>query len=248
MTNPITFLIYKPLYNFLVLMTKTTGNLGFSIIILTVITRILLYPIFKKSFISQLKVKKLQPEIDKIKKEFPDKQLQGVKTMELYKEKGVNPFSGCLPMIIQLIVLFVLYRIFFKGFEQQAHYLYKSLNLNFDYSSTFLGIPLVSKSILLAAITAITQYFQLKFSHKYHTKNNPPVKNEKETSSDPKSFMQSFGGDFAENFQKQSMYIFPIMAAVLSYQSVVLALYWITSSVCTIIQEFLIHRSYKNNE
>jgi len=99
-----TTLFYNPLYNALVFLTSIIPwhDVGFAVIILTVVVKIILFPLSKKSITGQIKLKKLEPELKKIKETFKDKGEQAKRTMALYKENKINPFSGLyLYMTIQ---------------------------------------------------------------------------------------------------------------------------------------------------
>lgn len=87
-----------------------TGNYGIDIILLTILVKVVLFPLNLKQYKSMNKMKELQPELEKYKKLYGhDQALLQQKTMELYKEKGANPLSGCLPLLIQLPILWALY-------------------------------------------------------------------------------------------------------------------------------------------
>ncbi|MHB1117971.1 MAG: YidC/Oxa1 family membrane protein insertase, partial [Minisyncoccota bacterium] len=109
---------YQPLYNALVFLVSVVpgSNVGVSIILLTVGVRSVLLPFSHKSVVSQAKMREIAPHIEKLKeKHKDDKQEQARKMMELYREYGINPFSGLLLLIIQLPIIFALYFVFFKG-------------------------------------------------------------------------------------------------------------------------------------
>ncbi len=102
----------KPLFWVLDKISGYVGNFGVAIILATILLRILLFPLSSASFKSMGKVKKLQPQVDAIKKRHPDDQkLQQQEMMELYKREKVNPVSGCLPMLIQFPILFAFYKV-----------------------------------------------------------------------------------------------------------------------------------------
>src|SRR3989344_7583049 len=106
---------YQPLYNTLVFIIASVpgANVGVAIIILTVVVRSVLLPLSHKSVVSQAKMRSLAPHLEKLKEKHKDnKQEQARKTMELYKEHGINPFSGCLLVLIQLPIIFALYFVF----------------------------------------------------------------------------------------------------------------------------------------
>ncbi len=91
------------------ILNSVTGNWGIAIILFTLIIRILLQPLNKKSMDSMKAMQELQPEMEKLKKKYKDQQELQMKTMELYKEKGINPAAGCLPMLLQMPILFALF-------------------------------------------------------------------------------------------------------------------------------------------
>lgn len=87
-----------------------THNWGVAIILFTLLIRVLLHPLNKKQMDSMKSMQALQPEIENLKKKYKnDQQTLNVKTMELYKEKGVNPAAGCLPLLIQMPILIALF-------------------------------------------------------------------------------------------------------------------------------------------
>jgi len=108
-----------PIVRFLELLHRTTGNYGWAIILFTLLTRVILYPLMRKQYHSMARMQKLQPKLRKIQERFrEDRQLQQQKLMELYKREGVNPFGGCLPMFVQIPLLVLLWRAIFYSSEQ----------------------------------------------------------------------------------------------------------------------------------
>ena len=105
-----------PVFNFL---EKYTSNYGIIILLLTIFIKILIYPLTYKSYISTSKMRVLKPQIDEINERIPkDKALERQQaTMDLYKKAGVNPMGGCLPMLIQMPILFAMFRFFPTSFE-----------------------------------------------------------------------------------------------------------------------------------
>lgn len=99
-----------PVIGFLNLLYDFTGNYGWAIILFTVLIRVVLYPLMRNMYRSMAKMQELQPKIKKIQDEYEDKEEQQKKMMALYKEEGVNPLGGCLPMFIQLPILILLWR------------------------------------------------------------------------------------------------------------------------------------------
>jgi len=100
-----------PVIQFLGILYRASGNYGWAIILFTLLTRVVLFPLMRKQYHSMAKMQKLQPKMKRIQERFKDdKQLQQQKTMELYKKEGVNPMGGCLPMIVQLPILILIWR------------------------------------------------------------------------------------------------------------------------------------------
>lgn len=95
---------------FLYWLNQITGNFGWAIIIFTVIIRLALYPLYHRQQKSMIKMREIQPEIDKLKKKYKNAQKLQEETMKLYKEKNVNPMGGCLPTLIQLPVFIILWQ------------------------------------------------------------------------------------------------------------------------------------------
>jgi YidC/Oxa1 family membrane protein insertase len=97
---------------------KLVHNWGISIIILTIILKIILFPLSKKSAVGTLKMQQIQPQMTAIQEKYKDNQQKlSEETTKLYKESGYNPVSGCLPMILQMIILFALYDVFNNYFD-----------------------------------------------------------------------------------------------------------------------------------
>jgi YidC/Oxa1 family membrane protein insertase len=108
-----------PIVRFLDMLYRATGNYGWAIILFTILTRVILYPLMRKQYHSMARMQKLQPKLRKIQERYrDDRQLQQQKLMELYKREGVNPFGGCLPMLVQLPLLILLWRAIFYSSEQ----------------------------------------------------------------------------------------------------------------------------------
>ncbi|MGO8867775.1 MAG: membrane protein insertase YidC [Alphaproteobacteria bacterium] len=110
----------KPIFYLLDYLNKLVGNFGIAIILLTVIIKGLFFPLANKSYRSMSKLKKLQPEMMKIRERFKDdRERINKEMMELYKREKANPASGCLPMVIQIPVFFSLYKVLFVTIEMR---------------------------------------------------------------------------------------------------------------------------------
>ena len=114
------YFITKPMFFLLQFFYDLVGNFGFAIILATVVIKLVFFPLANKSYVSMSKMKKLQPEMQKIKERFgDDRQRQQQAMMELYKKEKVNPISGCLPVMIQIPVFFALYKVLFGTIDMR---------------------------------------------------------------------------------------------------------------------------------
>ncbi len=114
------YFLTKPLFVALDYVYRHVGNFGLSILIVTVLIKIALFWFANKSYVSMSKMKKLQPEMQKLRERYPDdKMKQQQALMELYKKEKVNPMSGCLPILIQIPVFFALYKVLFVTIEMR---------------------------------------------------------------------------------------------------------------------------------
>ncbi len=229
---------YEPLYNALVFLIDHIpgGNVGLAVIVLTIIVKLILFPLAQKSIISQAKLKSLEPEIERIKKQYADnKEEQARKTFELYKINNVNPFSGCLLVLVQLPIIFALYYVFLKGLNSETFgtHLYSFVSAPSVIGLTFLGINMAAKkSIILALLAGASQFFQIKLSVK------PPT-----ALPDDKSFKT----ELAKSMHLNMRFVLPVIIAVIAYQvSAAVALYWVTSNLFMIVQELYVkHRKLR---
>ncbi len=99
---------------------RTTGNFGIAIILLTIVVRLVFFPLANTQFKSMSRMKKLQPHVERIRERFAeDKMRQQQEMMELYKREKVNPLSGCLPIFIQIPVFFSLYKVLLVTIEMR---------------------------------------------------------------------------------------------------------------------------------
>ncbi len=225
-----TFIII-PLSNALVFLTSLFfNNLGIAVIVLTLLVKIILFPLSLSTLKSQAALKKIQPLIDDIKKKYTDKNEQAIKIMELYKEHKANPLTGCLPLLIQLPIIIGLYQVFLRGDTSlNPDIIYSFIQVPESISHMFLGFDLREKSALLALFAGVAQYFQLYYSPMHAQKNE-----QKEKSTDPQMVMM-------ENMQKNLRYILPIMIVIFTFFTPsAIALYLIVSSIFTLVQEIII--------
>lgn len=229
--------LYEPIVNLLALIVSIMpgGDLGIAIILLTILVKLLLFPLSKKSIEGQAKMKLLEPELNKIKKEVKNKEEQARLTFELYKKYNTNPFSGCLLIIIQIPIIFALYFAFYKGINFNQDIIYSFIKIPQEINTMFLGfLDMSAKNIwILAIIAGITQYFQADLMPK-----------SKKTTEKTGSFQENF----AQSMQLQMKYVFPFLIGFVAYSvSGAVALYFVVSNLFAIGQQIYINKKQKEN-
>jgi YidC/Oxa1 family membrane protein insertase len=140
---------------FLNMIYHATGNYGWAIILFTLMMRLILFPLMRKQYHSIAKTQRIQPRLKKIQERYKDdRQLMQQKTLEVYKKEGVNPMGGCLPMLIQLPIIFVIWRALLYASEQ------------IHLSPGFLWIPDLSVHdpyFILVVVTTLIMVVQQRF-------------------------------------------------------------------------------------
>ncbi|MFW6370078.1 MAG: membrane protein insertase YidC, partial [Bacteroidota bacterium] len=158
-----------PIFNFF---ERFTGNYGLIILLLTIVIKTALFPLTYKSYLSQAKMRVLKPQIDEINERIPkDKAMERQQaTMALYKKAGVNPMGGCLPMLLQMPILFAMFRFFPTSIElRQEGFLWATDLSTYDSILSWdAEIPLISRfygnhislfTILMTVSTMLTMKF-----------------------------------------------------------------------------------------
>src|SRR5579864_1534334 len=162
--------IYQPRYNALVALVGAipTHDIGIAVIILTIIVRIILFPLSRRAIEAQLAMKKIAPEIEKLKAKHKGKREEESKAiLGLYKERGVHPFASIGLVLVQFPVLIGLYWVFYRGGfpHVNAALLYPFVHVPAAVNMTFLGLVDMSKrNVILAVAAAITQFLYTRLS------------------------------------------------------------------------------------
>jgi YidC/Oxa1 family membrane protein insertase len=241
--------LYEPLFNLLIWLYDVMPghDLGIAIIILTLIIKLLLFYPSLKTIRSQKALQDAQPHIEALRKQYADdKEELGRQIMKFYKENKVNPLSSCLPLLIQLPILWALFKVFFDGLEtdpatgilaaDQLQHLYQPLRdayMNTPIDSTFLGFVDLSatKNIVLAVLAGLMQFLQAKMlTAKRATVTTAGSKDE----------------NMAANINKQMTYFLPIITVIFGYQFPAgVTLYWLSSTAFTWVQQLIFLRERK---
>ena len=227
-------IIYTPLYNILILLLNISWvDAGIATVILTLLVKLVLYPLSKKATVTQARMKEKEGELNAIKDKYKDKQEQAVKTMEFYRVNKINPFSSILTVFIQIPIIFSLYYIFFKsglpGIDTGL--LYSFVKVPESVSMIFLGMFDVSqKSVILAFLAAATSFWQMHLASKDMGK--------------PASAIATAGKeDFAKMMTKQMKYTMPLVVFFISWKiASIVALYWLVSNLAGIAQDVYVRR------
>jgi len=223
--------LYQPLLNALAFLVSIVpgGDVGVAVVILTILVKIILFPLSQKSIESQAEMNILTPEINKIKASGASKEEQAKQTFELYKKHNTNPFSGCLLVLIQIPVIFALYYVFFKGIKFESGLLYSFVKVPVHINMVFLGfLDITKKSLVLAVLAGVSQYLQAHFMPKPAAAPGTGA---------------SFSDSFAKSMSMQMKYIFPFIVAFIAYSiSGAVALYWITSNLFMVGQQIYVQR------
>jgi YidC/Oxa1 family membrane protein insertase len=227
---------YQPILNILVFLYNNTADLGIAIILLTVIIKLVLWPLSRKAIKSQKELQEIQPKLDELKKKYADNKTElGKATMDLYKEYNINPFSSCLPMLIQLPFLFAVFRVLRVGLNQDLSLVYSFLSKPTNFQAISLGLIDLSKpNIYLAILAGAVQFIQAKMMLAKKQKQTPGVKPTSDES-------------MTEIMNKQMVYIFPVMTVIFGISLPGgLTLYWFMFTLFTVIQQYIVLKKEKN--
>jgi YidC/Oxa1 family membrane protein insertase len=205
-----------------------------AIILLTLIIRLVFTPLSIKSLKSQRELNKLQPKIRELQEKYKnDKQMLGQATMELYKEHKVNPFSGCLPLLIQLPVLLALYKALSAGFNpENLSALYPFVHNPGPIKEVAFGFINLAKGAPVLAVTAgLLQWLQSKQAMLVQA---PASVNEPESP--------------ALKMNRQMLYFFPVMVIIIAWNLPAgLVIYWVVSTIFSIFEQIYVNQKYKQN-
>lgn len=236
MINIFNIVLYQPLLNLLVFFYNIIPyhDIGISIILLTLVIRLLLFPLTLKSLKVQKGMQELQPKIEELKKKYKDqKDIMSQELMKLYKEEKVSPFSSCLPILLQIPILWALFKVFNTGLKSDALTGIYSFIANPGALNhvSFGFFDLSRPDYVLAALAALAQFFQSKMM----PMKRPEVKGE-----------GSKDEDMAAVMNKQMMYFMPVMTFIIGVTLPGgLSLYWLLSTLTMLLQQWYFLRNHK---
>lgn len=237
-------LIYQPIYNVLIFLYDIIpgGDFGIAVIVVTILLKAALIPLSKKQIQSQKRMQEIQPELKKIQTKYKDdKEKQTKEVMKFYKENKVNPFSGCFPIIVQLIFLIAIYRVIINisnaGLVIDGKDLYSFVANPGEINKTFIGlVDLLKPSIPIAVLAAGAQFWQTKLmmnKSKRSKELNPVAKDDKK-SGEP---------DFSEIMNKQMLILGPALTLFIGIKfAAALSIYWLFSTLFSVVQQIYIFK------
>ncbi len=216
----------KPLAWVILFFGKLTSSFGLGLIITSILIRLIVYPLTRKSTVQAENMKKIQPELQKLEKKYANKDqndrevmmMKSQEMMALYKKNNVNPMAGCLPALLQLPLF-----IAFLDAINRVPAIFEEKFLAFHLGTTpKIGIQSGNWwYILLTVLVAITTYYSLN-----------------------KASNNNAGDDQMAKQTKTMTNVFTIMIIVMSvFMSSALNIYWIVSNLCTLLQNYLVKRS-----
>lgn len=241
MTELFNTVLYEPMFNALIWLYHVIPykDLGFSIILLTILIKLVLFWPALSALKAQKQLQDTQPKIAELKEKYKDnKEELGRQLMSFYKTNKVNPFSSCLPLLIQLPILIALYKVFFGGLQtdattgilvsDQVAHLYgwlREVYATTPLNTTFLGFVHLSEThnIYLAVLAGAAQFWQAKMlSTKRAALKTSGAKDE----------------DLAAAMNKQMLYVLPVITVIFGYQFPAgVTLYWLATTGFTVLQQ-----------
>ncbi len=218
----------EPTFNALIALYNLVGDVGLAIIFLTIIVRLIIFPVTLKSLKSQKALQELQPKLSALKEKYKgDKPGLAKATMELYKAEKVNPAASCLPLLIQLPIFIALYQALRIGLENGGFdLLYGFVNNPGTLNSVAFGfLDLAKVNIPIAVLAGLSQFWQAKML----ARNKP---SEKSPGAKDETMLAAMN--------KQMLYVMPVMTVVIgaSLQGGVI-LYWLVTNLLTIVQQYV---------
>lgn len=231
--------LYIPIYNLLIGLTDVLPgqDIGLAVVAATLIVKVVLMPLSFAALRTQRAVKAIEPEMKQLREKYKnDREAQAREILELYKKYKINPFASLLTLLIQLPIVLSLYWVFNSKtlLTVDASILYSFVPAPEAIAPLFLGIFAVTgASVTLAVFAGVTQLIYGWYAIPVPEKSTKPAGTD----------MQA---DFGRALVLQMRYILPVFIAVAAYfTSVAIALYFITSNLVGILQEYIVRREKK---
>ncbi len=224
-------LFFNPLYNLLIWLSAVLpgSSLGLAIIVLTIIVKLILSPLYHKTTTSQQKIRALEPKLKELKvKHANNREEQARQTMALYREHGINPLTSFWLLLIQIPIILALFWVFKDSFTINRELLYPFIVPPQAINPTLFGLDLAAKNYVLALLVGVSQFFQMRLAV-------PPI-------APPTSGKdRTFKDDLARSMNLQMRYMMPAFITIVSLGfPAALTLYWLTSNLFAIGHELVV--------
>jgi len=233
--------LYVPIYNLLIYIVGAlpVADIGLAVVIVTLIVKILTFPLSLSAVKTQAAMRKIEPELKELRETYKDdKQKQAEEMFALYKKYGIRPFSSILLMLIQIPVLITLFLVFQKESMDSVNpeILYSFVPDPGLFSALFLGFFVIAgHNIILAVIAAATQFVQARYAIPL------PPKKERDYSKAPTK--EDMGAEFGRAMAIQARFVLPLVIGFVAFTSGAVALYLITSNLVALLQEYIVRKS-----
>lgn len=230
-------LLYNPLLSALVFLYKISGSFGLAVLALTVLIRAVLVPVTIPALKSAKKMMELKPHLDALKvKHGSDKQRLQMEQLKLYKEHGVNPAAGCLPYLVQFLVLIALYQVFIF-FLKNGKVDGVLINMNF----LWLNLSKPDHTYVLPIIAGVTQLVLSLMMVPPKQLGDITGQQLVKKGPDDKSKEPKKEEDMQEQMQKQMLFLMPAMTVFIGISLPSgLALYWVATTVFSLVQQYFV--------
>ena len=232
MHNLFLTIFYQPILNLLVFLHGTIAfsDMGIAIILLTAIIKLILWPLNSKSIKAQKQLQDMQPKLNSLKSKFKDDKVGlSQATMEMYKEHKINPFSSCLPLLVQFPFLIAVYQVFRDGVNNKLDLVYPFISHPGNLNMISLGfLDLGKPNVYLAILAGLAQFWQAKMMMA-----KKPEKKSEETKDE----------NMAAIMSKQMLYFMPAITVFIGISLPGgLTLYWFVMTLFTALQQLLIFK------
>ncbi len=235
MGNIFSIIFYQPIFNLLIWLYNVLGqNVALSILGLTIIIKLILYPFSRQSIKAQKALQDIQPKINELKEKYKDdNQAMTREMMALYKQEKVNPFSSCLPMLVQLPFLYAVFRVFRDGLNSEGFNLLYPFVSNPGHIDPFiLGYDLSHPLWVIGLLAGLAQFWATKMLMK--TKQNALVAQGKP--------------DATAMMNKQMLYFMPGLTVIFGLSLPGgLMLYWLANTLLQILQQYIMFGKKASN-
>ncbi len=230
---------FDPVYNGLIFFIDVIpgGDVGLAIIATVIVVKTILLPLSIKAAKTQRVMREIDPKLKEIKETLKDKrEEQAQAMMKIYREAGINPFASIFLIFLQIPIIIALYFSVYTG----GGIALPAINVDLLYSfipvpefadMNFMGmIDITGKSLVLALLAGVTQYYQVKLAMPALPPRDPKV-------------APNFKDDFSRNMQLQMRYVMPVIIFFVAYAvSAAIALYFFVSNAVAILQEVYVRK------